>query len=176
MRTRYKIFDTKTVYFITSSIVDWCEIFISQKYFDILINALSYKRTESNLKLYAYVFMKNHIHLIISCENIIKFVKEYKSYTAHEIIKQLKLENEIDTLEKFKLSKKSYKEDSNYQVWQEGFHPELIYSMEIFRQKAEYIHNNPVLKGYVLKAEDWKYSSASNYILGEGIIEIDSPL
>ena len=30
-------------------------------------------------------------------------------------------------------------------------------------QKIEYIHQNPVVDGYVYKAEDWIYSSASVY-------------
>ena len=44
---------------------------------------------------------------------------------------------------------------------------------EMFRQKAEYIHNNPVRKGLAGKVEEWEYSSARNYLLGEGVIEID---
>ena len=39
-------------------------------------------------------------------------------------------------------------------------------------QKLNYIHENPVRAGIVYKAEDYMYSSASNYILGEGIINV----
>ena len=56
---------------------------------------------------------------------------------------------------------------SEYQVWQEGSHPEAIYSDDFARQKIEYIHNNPVKAGLVSKAEDWPYSSARAYLLGE---------
>ena len=176
MRTRYSTFDKEAMYFITSTIVNWFEIFKSEHYFNILINALNFKRKESDLKLFAYVFMKNHFHLILSSKDIVKFVKEYKSYTAKEIIKQLESDKKSEILNQFNLNKKSYKNESSFQIWQEGFHPELINSMDKFRQKAEYIHNNPVRKGYVAKAEDWKYSSATNYFLGSGIIEIDSPV
>ena len=32
------------------------------------------------------------------------------------------------------------------------------------RQKLDYIHQNPIRRGYVDKPEDWRYSSARNYI------------
>jgi REP element-mobilizing transposase RayT len=120
--------------------------------------------------------MPNHIHLIISSNDIIKFVKEFKSYTARAIIKQLKSDNNIEMLKQFIYGKKDYKKESTYQLWQEGYHPEYIYNMIMFNQKADYIHNNPVRKGLVTRPEEWKYSSATNYILGKGIIEIDSPV
>jgi len=37
----------------------------------------------------------------------------------------------------------------------------------MLNQKIEYIHNNPVKKNLVEKAEDWKYSSARFYLKGE---------
>ena len=49
-------------------------------------------------------------------------------------------------------------------VWQDEFHPEAITSEKWFRQKMEYMHNNPVRKGFVEKPEDWKYSSARNWL------------
>ncbi|MCP5007098.1 MAG: hypothetical protein GY941_24610 [Planctomycetes bacterium] len=69
--------------------------------------------------------------------------------------------------------KKRYKQTSEYQVWQEGFHPKMIGTQEVFIQKVEYIHNNPVRRGLVESAEYWRYSSAGNYPCGEGCIEID---
>ncbi|HPN34387.1 MAG TPA: hypothetical protein PK843_07735 [bacterium] len=39
----------------------------------------------------------------------------------------------------------------------------------------EYIHFNPVRRGYVERPEYWKYSSARNYNLDDdSIIELDS--
>ena len=36
----------------------------------------------------------------------------------------------------------------------------------------DYIHNNPVLSGFVEKAEDYLYSSARNYYGMKGLIDI----
>jgi hypothetical protein len=51
-------------------------------------------------------------------------------------------------------------------------HPELIADEEMLKQKIEYIHHNPVKRGYVEFAEHWRYSSAKNYLGESGLIEI----
>ena len=73
-----------------------------------------------------------------------------------------------------KFYKKRHKRDSQYQLWQEGFHPKQITSDEMFRQKVEYIHYNPVKRGYVELPEYWRYSSAGDILSGEaGPISIE---
>ena len=42
-----------------------------------------------------------------------------------------------------------------------------IYTQEFLLQKMEYMHNNPIRKGLVLKPEYWRYSSARTYLNGE---------
>lgn len=39
-------------------------------------------------------------------------------------------------------------------------------------QKIDYIHNNPVKRGFVDHAEDWRYSSARNYLDQKGLIPV----
>jgi hypothetical protein len=41
------------------------------------------------------------------------------------------------------------------------------------RQKVDYIHLNPVERGYVDQAEHWRYSSARDYSGSDGLLEID---
>jgi putative transposase len=52
----------------------------------------------------------------------------------------------------------------NYKVWKDGFHPIELSDSLMMDQKLEYIHQNPVVEGYVYAAEDWIYSSAGFYI------------
>jgi len=40
-------------------------------------------------------------------------------------------------------------------------------------QKIEYIHNNPVRRGYVEESSYWRYSSAQNYEGKEGLVNVD---
>jgi len=41
------------------------------------------------------------------------------------------------------------KTQSEYQLWQEGSHPQLLATESVLRQKLEYIHQNTVTRGYV---------------------------
>jgi hypothetical protein len=43
----------------------------------------------------------------------------------------------------------------------------------MLRQRLDYIHNNPVERGYVDEAEHWRYSSARNYAGEEGLISVE---
>jgi putative transposase len=44
-----------------------------------------------------------------------------------------------------------------------------------FREKLRYLHRNPVKRGLVVEAGDWKWSSFRHYALREkGVVEIES--
>ncbi len=167
MRSKYKIIDNEQIYFVTSTIVQWVPIFTSEKYFQILINSLNFSVEKQNLEIYAWVIMDNHFHLVCSSPNISSIIQGIKRYTAKRIITQLKYDNKNWLLNLFKYYKATYKRNSKYQVWQEGFHPKMIINEEMFRQKIEYIHYNPVRRGLVAKPEDWLYSSAKFFLSGE---------
>ena len=50
--------------------------------------------------------------------------------------------------------------------------PLEILNAEMFYQKLEYIHMNPVEAGFVEKAEDYVYSSARDFYSRKGLIEL----
>ena len=112
----------------------------------------------------AFVIMHNHFHMIVQCSKLETAIQSMKSYTARKIIDKLKCNKNENVLRKLR-SKRSYKVQSEYQLWQEGYHPEQISNKYILNQKIEYIHQNPVRKGFVSKAEEWVYSSAGFYYL-----------
>ena len=87
MRSRYQVIKNNGVYFITSTIIEWIPVFTKKEYFDIIVQSLSYCRQTKGLKLFTYVVMDNHVHLIVSAHNISLIMKDFKSYTAREIIK-----------------------------------------------------------------------------------------
>ena len=62
---------------------------------------------------------------------------------------------------------------SKYQFWQQHNKPIELWSEKVIKQKIDYIHNNPVVSGFVTKPEDWKYTSARNYSGNNTILEID---
>jgi putative transposase len=50
----------------------------------------------------------------------------------------------------------AHKVNRVYQVWQEGAHAEVVYSENVMQQKLDYIHQNPVKRGYVDFGEEWR--------------------
>ena len=99
-------------------------------------------------------------------------MQSFKSYTARQIIDLLKSRHSETLLRLLSATKLNHKTESTYQVWQEGSHPQQIQSDEMMWQKIEYIHNNPVLRGFVDDPLHWRWSSARNYARQLGLIEI----
>ena len=174
MRSSYKILNPEGIYFVTSTIVDWIPIFTTPEYYLIIIDNLKFYQKNNNTKVFAYVILKNHFHLIVSDKNLSKTMQSFKKYTAKQIIQNLVNDGNFELLKNFEHAKKDYKITSKYQIWQEGFFPKEILTQEELNQKLEYIHMNPVKKGYVELPEEWIYSSACDYLLGQkGLIEIE---
>jgi REP element-mobilizing transposase RayT len=170
MRDRYKVIDDNGVYFMTSTIIQWIPVFNSTPYFNLIIESFEYCILNKGLNLFAYVIMDNHFHCIVSGQNISSTMSSLKMFTAKRIIEQAKRDGKDWILNQFMFYKKRYKKDSSHQVWQEGLHPVLIQNDEMFIQKAEYIHYNPVRRGYISQPEHWLYSSARNYLSGDDSI------
>ena len=75
-------------------------------------------------------------------------------------------------LEKLALQGPIYQEKRRSRFWQEGVFPKRISDRKMMRQKIEYIHQNPVRKGFVETPEIWTYSSARNYFGMAGELEV----
>lgn len=174
MRSRYKITKEDGIYFITSTIIEWIPVFTSKEYFEIIISALKYCRAYKGLKLYAYVILDNHFHLVVSGPNLSNIIQSLKRHTSKQIVRLLQTQKKEWLLNQLAYFKKRHKTESIHQVWQEGFHPALIQTEQMLLQKIEYVHNNPVKRGYIELPEHWLYSSARNFILEDhSIMELD---
>ncbi len=82
-------------------------------------------------------------------------------------------------LKRFEFACRSHSRNEKYQFWQYGNHPEEAYTEKFLWQKLDYIHLNPVRAGIVKKASHYLHSSASNYVNGTGLLEIqkaDNPI
>ena len=108
-RTRYKIYEQTHPNFVTLSILHWIPIFTSKDSVRIVIDSLKYIQKEDKLKIYAYVILENHMHLVASSNNIIKTMQKFESYTAKELIELLKSKDITTLLEEFAFYKKKHK-------------------------------------------------------------------
>jgi REP element-mobilizing transposase RayT len=166
MRSRYRINNENVAHFITSTIVEWLPVFTTEACCDIIVRSLTYCREHKGLKIYAWVIMDNHFHAIVSGPDLPRTITDLKKFTAHEILKQLKIEGREWLLNQLSYFCAAHKYASAHQVWQEGVHPQSIPSDEIMLQKLEYLHNNSVKRGLVASPEHWRYSSAHEWLPG----------
>ncbi|MEX0722760.1 MAG: transposase [Gracilimonas sp.] len=162
-RSRYKILNERYPYFITSSVVNKYPIFDEKEYAQIIIDGLNFLVNEKEIKIYAYVIMKNHLHLILQGNDLGKHFAQFKSYSARRILDSLETKKVDGLLQSFREAKKAFKTDRKHQFWAEGFHPKQVFSADVMRQKIRYIHYNPVKAGFVKEDTDWKHSSSSDY-------------
>lgn len=172
MSTGYQIDDQFATYFLTLSVVDWVDIFTRSRYRDIIIDSFDYCIREKGLRVYGYVIMTNHVHVIAnsSAGKLSDTIRDLKKYTARNILESICNEPESRRewlLHRFEWNASRYVRNSKYQVWTHENHAISISSKEFFRQKLDYIHKNPARAGWVEKEEDYTYSSAAALYKGK---------
>ena len=174
----YKIRDQSSTHFLTFTVMGWIDIFSRTRYRDIIIESLKYCQANKGLKIAAFVIMSNHIHTIWTANNnnLSGVVRDFKTYTSKAILKSIETETESRKewlLYMFAYYAKGTNANDFFKIWTNNNHPENIYSKEFLISKINYIHQNPVRAKIVAEAEDYIYSSASNYNSEKGLIEID---
>jgi len=165
MSTGYQIYDQYGMYFLTFTVVDWVDVFTRKLYRDIVIDSLNYCIREKQLCVYGYVVMTNHVHLIAQSKSgkLSDTIRDLKKFTARKILEAIANEPESRRewlLHRFEWNASQHERNSKYQVWTHENHAICIISEKFFRQKLEYIHQNPLRAGWVEREEDYLYSSA----------------
>ena len=150
----------------------WIPLFTNQESVQIIFDSLKHLQQSDNLKIYAYVILENHLHLVASSDDLPQTMKKFKSYTAKELRNLLQKQNVKTILDQLAFYKKAHKQETTYQIWQEGIEPKLIQTEQMMIEKITYIHNNPIKRGYVDEAKHWRYSSARDYAGRTGLVKI----
>ncbi|WP_051459794.1 hypothetical protein [Methylomicrobium lacus] len=91
--------------------------------------------------------MENHLYLIAQSPDLPAEISSFKSWTAKRLLEVLQKQRAERILKQLAFYKKAHKQDRDYQVWEEGSHPEQIQNPAMMLQKIEYIHQNPVKRG-----------------------------
>ncbi|MBA3762250.1 MAG: hypothetical protein H0X04_02760 [Chthoniobacterales bacterium] len=95
------------------------------------------------------MILDNHFHAILAAPDLSRVTTDFKRHTARQLLDLLEREKAQWLLPQLRYHCAAHKTESEYQVWQEGFHPQSIPTDEIMLQKLEYLHNNPVKRGLV---------------------------
>lgn len=80
------------VYFITITVVDCVDIFTRPKYKHIILDSLTYCQQKKGLKIYAWVLMSNHLHMLVSVgqgHTLADVVRDFKKFTSKKILAEL---------------------------------------------------------------------------------------
>ncbi len=177
MPTGYQIKDQDSCYFLTIQVVEWIDVFSRKNYRDCIIDSLKFCQDNKGLRMFAFVIMSNHIHMLVRSEtgNLSDTLRDFKSFTSKEILKMIMSEKESRKewmLKIFRLAASKHERNSEYQVWTHNNHAEEMFSNKFIEQKLEYIHNNPVRAGIVEYPEEYVYSSARNYADKDGLLDV----
>jgi REP element-mobilizing transposase RayT len=174
---RYRVYNNETTYyFSTSTITAWLPVFQDERYFKIIIDSLKYCQKNKGLFVLGYVIMPTHVHLVTSNQrdtNLSDIMRDFRHFTSSGIRNALEEDKRIQFLKVFKKAALKLPKQ-NYKIWKDDFHPIALQSEDWFTGKLDYVHANPVRKGFVELPEYWKYSSARNWLMDDdSIIKID---
>jgi len=178
MSDKYKIANPDGAYFLTLTIVGWLDVFTRKNHKLTIVNSLKYCQKEKGLEIYGWCLMSSHLHLIAKASGkytLSEILRDFKKFTAKQIIKQVEEESESRRewiLKQFEFAGKHLSRIEKYKFWQDSNHAIEIISKELFWEKLEYMHNNPVEEMIVTKPENYMFSSARNYAELDSLIEI----
>jgi REP element-mobilizing transposase RayT len=149
--------------FWTITIKDWFRLLAPDDNKLIIIESLQWLVTNELIKIYGYVVMPNHIHLIWEQlkMNSKEFPKNsFEKFTAKSLISKMQKEDNV-ALTGFAV----IASDRKYNVWQCDSLALPILNHEMANQKLDYIHSNPLQAhwGLCLQPEDYRFSSATFY-------------
>ena len=141
---------------------------MSDKIKDIIVGSFRFLVKEKRTRIYGFVIMPNHIHLLWTIREPHRpsnVKRDFLKFTSQQIIEQLKRNNDQDWLKQLEVNAS----DRRHQVWERNPLAIEAYTEEVIMQKLEYIHNNPTKEKWRLSKtpEDYVYSSARFYYLGD---------
>ena len=109
------------------------------------------------MRVYGYVIMPEHVHLLVS---------EPEEQTLASALHYLKLS----------FTKRLHAAESGEGFfWEKRYHDRNVRTAEEFQVKLRYLHRNPVTRGLVQEAADWRWSSFRHYAYREtDVVQIES--
>lgn len=170
-------FNPDYLYFVTTNAVKHTYLFKRDDIKRILIGSLHYLRTNGRMKLFAFVIMPNHLHLIAKFSErhpLSDVMRDFKKFTVRQVYSQFRAEDDIKALAFLRREGQAVKQE--YKVWEDGYDARDIFSTKFLQQKMDYIHHNPCRPQWKLveNPEDYLWSTAGFYLAGKPcIISID---
>ncbi len=136
----------------------------------LFLDTLCFYRREKGLRIFAYVVMPDHYHLLLGFPvglPVSDFLRDFKSYVGKQVVERLRAGGALELLKRFRSpSSPKRRRDPSYRVLQPDNDDRVVCSGRFYRQKLEYIHNNLWTKGLVERTVDYPWSSCRSYLTG----------
>jgi putative transposase len=130
-------------------------------------NALERVRRNFRLRVYGYVVMPEHIHLLVSEPERTAPLKPKSGLNG-----PLSLADALKSL-KQGVARRLIGDADHF--WQKRYYDFNVRNHAQFVEKLHYIHGNPVKRGLCERPEDWPWSSFLHHATGgEGRVEVES--
>ena len=166
----YRFHHSGHAHFITFSCYRRQQFFNNRHVYDPFPICLERMRQRFQMRVYGYVVMPEHVHLLLS---------EPENGILSDAIHFLKLSSSKRSRSQVSAQKKGA--NLGHEVlgpfWQKRYYDRNVRDNREFIAALKYIHRNPVKRGLVEQPEDWPWSSYRHYALGEvGAVQIESPV
>ena len=151
------------LYFTTATILNWYPLLAKDEHKNIVIEAFRFCVQGKRAKIWAFVIMDTHIHLIwqiLAPHQLSEVRRDMLKFISQTIKNSIVSKGDYCLLEDFKVNKS----DRYIQIWKRRPLSIEIISEKTLQQKLNYIHSNLAKKGMDDCA--YKYSSASFYATG----------
>jgi putative transposase len=133
----------------------------------LLARSIDAAGLETGFKLAAFVLMPEHVHLLVvptSPEPRIDLYLAKVKQPFSKSIKELLQQQDSPLLARLTVRERPGK--TCFRFWQEGpGYDRNLTTSQAIAASLDYIHLNPVRRGLVDRAVDWKWSCASWYLL-----------
>jgi len=160
------------LHFITFSCYERRPLLGSARARNLFVRILGEVRKRCRFKLVGYVVMPEHVHLLLSEPargDPSKVLQALKQRVSRAMRKRKRGSSGSQLRLPFPEGKKGPK-----RFWQRRFYDFNVWSRGKRKEKLNYMHANPVIRGLVKHPKDWPWSSWSFYEGGEeGLIRID---
>ena len=161
-------------HFVTFSCYHRKPNFATPEFYDLFVLCLENTRCQFDMRVYGYVVMPEHVHLLLSeppnaklCDAIHNLKLSFSKRAKNLLVPQVRARSLSANLGSANLGSGPF--------WQARYYDRNVRNYDEFKVKLRYLHRNPVQRGLVAKPDDWKWSSYRHYALREkGVIEIES--
>ncbi|MCO5274487.1 MAG: transposase [Flavobacteriales bacterium] len=169
MSERYKFVEGHA-HFITFAVVGWVDVFTRREYTEFLLQNLAYCRKNKGLRLYEFVIMPNHLHLIAVAANgnLGEIMRDFKTFTSKELVKRIAANPQESRrewmLRVFREHGAANPQNVHHQFWQQSNRPIILDKPELFEQRRVYLRENPPRAGLVNDESAYMWSSANPHL------------